>query len=137
MQVNDRALDDLVVRNVEINGIVGAQPRGTPVDFPDLGETVAYLEPVADFVGTIDLERHAGDDAAKEILPGKSENNCGDARAGQHTPQFALSVIARAQNEEQCDKKDDERHDFAQEMRNRRLLALLEIPIPDITINQS
>jgi len=50
MQVNDRGLDDLVIRNVEINGVVGAEPRGAPVDLADFAVSFSKLSTSPDFV---------------------------------------------------------------------------------------
>ena len=56
MKVDDRLPDDLVVGNVEINGVIGAQTGGAPVDLHHFGEAIADLQPVADLVGPADLQ---------------------------------------------------------------------------------
>ena len=58
-EIDDSVLDDLAVRNVEINVIVGAEPRGAPVDLAHFAVGIAKLQPVADLVGLADLERDA------------------------------------------------------------------------------
>ena len=65
MEIDDRVARDLVVRDVEINPVVGAQPGGTPVDLHDLGEAVLDMEPITDLVRFADLERDAGDNPAE------------------------------------------------------------------------
>ena len=45
-------------------------------------------------------------------------------------------MITDAQDDEQGDEKNKERDDFAQKMRDRGSLALLEIKIPDVAIDQ-
>src|SRR6266478_3286476 len=46
MEIDDRLFNDLVVWNVEINGIVRAQPGRAPVDLHHFGEALAELHPV-------------------------------------------------------------------------------------------
>src|ERR1700719_2701201 len=120
MEVNDRALDDLVVGNVEINGVVGAQPRRTPVDLSDLAVSVANLQPVADFVWSVNLQRHSGDDSAEQILAGDAEDDHSDARTGEQTLQLTFRVIADAEHQEQRDQKDQCAEYLAQKMRDRK-----------------
>ena len=43
MQINDGALDDFVVRNVEVNAVVRAQPRRAPVDLHHFAVGIAHL----------------------------------------------------------------------------------------------
>ena len=65
MEVDDRVARDLVVRDVEINAVVGPEPGRAPVDLHHFGVALLDVEPVADLVGLADLERDAGDDAAE------------------------------------------------------------------------
>src|SRR5215471_5625527 len=106
MEINDRALDDFVIRDVEINGVVGAQPRGTPVDLADLAVGVADLQPVADLVRAIYLQRHASDDSAEKILAGNTENDGHDTRADEQALQLSFGVVADTQHQKQSDEKN-------------------------------
>ncbi len=45
-------------------------------------------------------------------------------------------MIGKAQNKKQRDDKNDQCDNFAQEMRNRRLLAPFEVNVPNVTIDQ-
>src|SRR6202040_132832 len=69
MEIDDGGPNDLVVRNIEINVVVRAQAGGSPVDLHHFGESISHLQPVAHFVRPVDLDRHAGNDSAEEILP--------------------------------------------------------------------
>ena len=65
MEVDDHLTNHLVVRNIEVDVVVGAQPGGAPVDLHDFSEALAYLQPVAYFVRSIDLQGDAGNDPAE------------------------------------------------------------------------
>src|SRR5262249_31108337 len=116
--------------------VVRTKPGRTPVDLPHLSICVTHLQPIADFVGPVDLQRHAGNDAAEEILTGKAENECDKTGPDDDAFELALGVITEAEHEKQRDQKQNERDEFAQKMRNRRLLAPPKVKIPDVTINQ-
>ncbi len=75
MEVDDRALDDLVVWNVEINGVVGAQARGTPVNLSNFTVGLPDFQPVSHLVGPIELDRHSRDDPGEEILASETKND--------------------------------------------------------------
>src|SRR5437762_12157541 len=45
-------------------------------------------------------------------------------------------MIGKAQNKKQRHNKNDQRDNFAQEMRNRRLLAPFKVNVPNVTIDQ-
>src|SRR5262249_40024635 len=102
-QINDLVAHHLVVRDVEINVVVRTKPGGTPVDFTHLTEGVAHLQPVADLVWPIDLDRYAANDPSKKILAREAENDCDHARARQQSFQLRLGVIAVTQNKQQDD----------------------------------
>ena len=55
-KIDDSVLDDLAVRNVEINVVVGAEPRGAPVDLAHFAVGIAKLQPVADLIGAVNLQ---------------------------------------------------------------------------------
>ena len=137
MQIDDRLPDDLVIRNVEINVVVGAQAGGAPVDLHDFGEAIAHLQPVAHFVGPADLQRDAGNNSAEKILSGKAEDDGRDAGAGEKALELGFSVINEAEDEKQRDEENEESNHLAQEMRNGRLPLLFEIIIPEVTIDES
>ena len=113
MQVDDGLANHLVVRNIEINGVVGAEPSRAPVDFAHLGIRFANLQPIAHLVRPIDLDRHPSNDAAEQILAGEPENDGNDTRAGEQTFQLALGVITGAQNDEQHNQKNQTSDDLA------------------------
>src|ERR1700730_14653817 len=136
MEIDDGGANDLVVRNIEINVVVRAQAGGSPVDLHHFGESISHLQPVAPFVRPVNLDRHAGNDSAEEILPGKTANDRGNAGAGEHAFQLAFGVIAEAQNKEERDQEKDERDHFAQKMGNSDLPALFKIQIKQIAIDQ-
>ena len=136
MQVDDGLADDLIVRDIEVNAVVGAQTGGAPVDLHDLGVILADVQPVPDLVGPVDLQRHPGNDAAEQILPGETDDDGDDARARQEALEFAVGVIAGPENNEQGDQEKQEGRDFTQEVGNRRLLSPFEIKIPDVTVDE-
>jgi hypothetical protein len=103
MEIDDRVANHLVVWDVEINGVIGAQPGGAPVNFHHFGKALAHLQPVADLVGPIQLDRYAGDNPGKETLPGKSEDNRDDPRASEHSLQLCFGVIPDTQNQKKRD----------------------------------
>ena len=98
MQINDLVAHHLVVRDVEINVVVRAEPRGTPVDLTHFGVSVAHLQPVTDLVGPINLNRYAANDPGEEILSGKADDDCDHAGARQQSLQLGFGVVAVAQN---------------------------------------
>jgi hypothetical protein len=57
VEIDDRVPRDLIIRDVEVNPVIGPEPGGTPVDLHHFREPVLDLKPVADFVGLADLER--------------------------------------------------------------------------------
>src|SRR6266496_3217946 len=85
MKVDDGVANHLVVRDIEINGVIRAQPRRAPVNFHYFGKALAHLQPVADLVGPIQLDRNASDNPGKKVLPGKSEDNRDNPGAGEHS----------------------------------------------------
>ena len=56
MEIDDRVANHLVVRDVEINGVVRTQPRGPPVNLHHFGKALAYLQPVANLIGPVKLD---------------------------------------------------------------------------------
>src|SRR4051794_34862647 len=137
MEVDDLVAHHLVVRDVEIDVVVGAEPGGTPVDLTHLPIGVAHLQPVADLVGPIDLNRYAPNDSGKKILSGKAKDDCNNAGTCQESFQLGLGVIAVTQNKKQYDQEDDSAGYLPQEMRNRCLPFIFEIKIPNVAVNQS
>ena len=136
MQIDDRLADDLVIRDVEVNRVVRPEAGRAPIDLHDLGKVFAHLEPIADLVGLVDLQRHAGDDAAEEILGRESEDDGGGAGGREEATQLSFRMVAEAQNKEERDQENDERDQLAEKLRDDRLAALFEIKIPEITIDQ-
>src|ERR1700686_2644061 len=90
MEIDDRLFNDLVVWNVEIDGVVRAQPGRGPVNLHHFSETLAELQPVAQARGPVNWKRHAGHDPAEKILTGKTENDRGPPGAGQQPGQPTL-----------------------------------------------
>ena len=72
VQINDLVAHHLVVRDVEINVVVGAKPGGTPVDLTHFAVGVAHLQPVTDLIGPVNLNRYAANDSGEQILSGES-----------------------------------------------------------------
>ena len=136
MQIDDGLPDDLVVWDVEVDGVVRAQARRAPVDLHHFRKAFSYLEPIAYLVRAVDLERHASDDAAKKVLCGKGENDRCRAGSSEQTTQLAFRVIANAEHEEKGDEENEQRTQLTQKLRDDRLAALLEIKIPKITVDQ-
>src|SRR6266516_6629667 len=99
VEINDGVTNHLIFQYVEINGVIGAQSCRTTVDLHHLGKTVADLQPVADFVRAINLNRYAADDAGEEILPSEAQDDCDYSRTRQQPFQLRFGVIAVAQNE--------------------------------------
>ena len=82
------------------------------------------------------MQRHSGDHAAEHVLSREGERDRGDAGNGEEPFQLILRVITDAQDEEESDQKNDQRHQFAQKFWNRGLASLFEIEIPEIAIDQ-
>ena len=101
MEIDDLVANHLVVRDVEINVVIGAQPSRTPVDLPHFGKALAHLQPVADLVRPVNLNRYAADDPSEEILPSETDDDCDDAGAREQSFQLRLGVIAEAQDKKQ------------------------------------
>src|SRR5215472_17287821 len=137
MQINDLVAHHLVVRDVEINVVVRTKPGGTPVDFTHLTEGVADLQPITDLIWPIDLDRYATNDSGKKILSSETENDRDYAGACQQSFQLCLGVIAVTQNEKQDNEENKSSDYLTQKMRNRCLSFLLEIKVPNVTINES
>ena len=136
MQIGDGLPGELVIRDVEVDPVVGAKADRAPVDFHDLGVSDPDLQPVTDAEGSIDLKRSAGNDPPEEVLAGEAEDDGDDPGSGEEGLQLALRMVSDAEDNEDCDEKDEQRHDFADEMRDWDLPALFEIEIPDVTIDQ-
>src|ERR1041384_3619608 len=136
MEIDDRMARDLIVRDIEINPVVGAQPRGAPVDLHHFREPILDMEPVADLVRLADLKRDTGDDAAEQILGREAEHNRGDARPSEDAAQLSFRVITDAQDDKQSDQVNEERDDLAKEMWNRRAPLFLPVRIPEVAIEQ-
>ena len=136
MQVDDRLADNLIIRDVEVNRVVRPESGRAPIDLHDLGKVFADLEPIAHFVGLIDLQRHAGDDAAEEILGRKGEDDGGGAGGREEAAQLSFRMVAEAQDKEERDQENDECDYFAEKLWDDRLATLFEIKIPEIAIDQ-
>src|SRR6266581_5448541 len=121
MKIDDRLANDLVVWDIQINSVVCPQPCRAPVDLHDFSEALAHLQPVAHFIGPVNLNRYAGDDSAEKILPGESENDRDDPGAGEQSFQLRFSVIAGTQDKKKRDQKNHPADDFTKKMRNRGL----------------
>ena len=136
MQIDDGLLDDLVVRQLEIDPVIRAQPGRSPIDFDHLSELVADLEPIAQFIRRPDLKRHAREDTAEQILRGETKDDRGHAGAGEQSLQLRLGVITDTQDEQERDKKKAERNRVAQESRDDDVTPLFVVIIPEVTVEQ-
>src|SRR5438552_7485737 len=136
VEVDDLVANHLVVRDIEINAVIRAQPRRTPVDLHHFGKALAYLQPVADFVGAVELDRYAADDPGKQILPRKSDNDRDDPGAREKPFQLRFGVITGTQDKKKRDQENNAAYDLAEKMRDWRLSFLFEIEIPHIAIHQ-
>ncbi len=92
-EIDDRLLDHLVVRNVQGDRVIRAQAGRAPADFRHFAIVVTDLEPVADFVGSLNLQRETGDEAAEEVLGGEADNDGDRARGQEQAFQLRLGVI--------------------------------------------
>src|SRR6478736_3290282 len=108
MQVDERLADDLVIRDVEVNRVVRPEASRAPIDLHDLGKLFTDLKPIADLVRLVDLQRHAGDDATKEILGRESEDDGGGAGGREEATQLSFRMVAEAQDKEERDQENDE-----------------------------
>src|SRR5262249_51672621 len=127
MEIDDLVAHHLVVRDVEINVVIGTQPSGTPVDLAHFGVGIAHLQPVAELVGPINLNRYATDDPGEQILSSEAKNDCNHAGAREQPFHLRFSVIAVTQYKEQYDKENNSADNFTKKMGNRCLTALFEI----------
>jgi hypothetical protein len=82
------------------------------------------------------LQLDAGDDCPEQVLSGDAENNRDDARAEDETLELGFGMIAKAQDKQESDEKDEERQHVPQNVWNGCLPFLLEIKIPEIVINE-
>ena len=137
MQINDLVAHHLVVRDVEINVVVRAEPGGTPVDLTHFGKALPYLQPVTDLIGPINLNGYSANDSGEEILSGKADNDCDHPGPCQQSFQLCFGVVAVTQNKEQDDQEDDSADDLTQKMRNGCMPLLFEIKVPNVPINES
>ena len=85
VQIDDLVANHLVVWDVEINIVIRTEPSGTPVDLAHFGVGVAYLQPITDLIGPINLDRYAADNPGKEILSSEANDDCDYAGAGQQS----------------------------------------------------
>src|SRR6266550_3789684 len=56
MEIDDGVANHLVVRDVQIDGVIGAQARRPPVNLHHFGKALAYLQPVTDLIGPVNLD---------------------------------------------------------------------------------
>ena len=137
VQIDDLVAHHLVVRDVEVNVVVRAEPRGTPVDLTHFPVGIAHLQPITELVGPIKLNRYATDDAGEQILSSEAYNDCDHAGSGKQSLQLRFSMVSVAQDQEQGDQEYDTADDLTKKMWNRCLAFLFEIEVPDVAINQS
>src|SRR5207253_1858239 len=107
VEVDDLVANHLVVRDIEINAVIRAQPRRPPVNLHHFGKALAYLQPIADFVGPVNLDRYAADDPGKQILPRKSDDDRDDSGAREKPFQLRFGVITGTQDKKKRDQKND------------------------------
>src|SRR4029453_1308097 len=136
VQIDDLVANHLVVWDVEINVVIRTEPSGTPVDLAHFGVGVAYLQPIPDLIGPINLDRYAADNPGKEILSSEAKDDCDNARAGQQSFEVRLGMVAVTQDKQQYNQENDPAGNLTEKMRYRRLSFLFEIKIPNGTINQ-
>src|SRR6266853_3333446 len=137
VKIDDRMANHLVVRDIEINAVVCAQPRRAPVNLHYFGKALAHLQPVTDFVGPVNLDRYAADDPGKQILPRKSDDDCDYPGAREQAFQLRFGVITGTQDKEKRDQKNDPADNLTKKMRDQCLPFLFEIEIPNVPIDQS
>jgi len=82
------------------------------------------------------LQLDAGNDSAEKILSGKTENDGGDARAGEEALELGFSVINETEDKQKSDEENEEGKHFAQNVRDGCLLLFLEVEIPEIMIGK-
>src|SRR5215831_2891928 len=126
-EIGDGVLDHLIVRNIKVDVVVGAKPRGTPVDLTHLAVGVAHLQPITELVGPIKLDRYAADDPGEQILSSETDDDCDHAGAREQAFQLRLGVIAVTQDQQQDDQKNDTADNLTKKMWNRYLASLFEI----------
>src|SRR6266568_5321752 len=131
MEIDDGVANHLVVRDVQINGVIGAQARRPPVNLHHFGKALAYLQPVTDFVGPVNLDRYSADDPGKQILPRKSDDDCDDSGASEKPFQLRFGMITGTQDKKKRDQKNDPADDLTKKMRDQCLPFLFEIEIPN------
>ena len=56
VKIDDGVAHHLVVWDVQINPVIGAQPGRAPVNLHYFGKALAHLQPVADLVGPVNLD---------------------------------------------------------------------------------
>ena len=98
MQINNLMAHHLVVRDVEINVVVRAEPGGPPVDLTHFGEALPYLQPVTDLIGPINLNGYSANDSGEEILSGKADNDGDHPGSCQQSFQLCFGVVAVTQD---------------------------------------
>ena len=134
-EIRDGGADDRLVRDVEVDVVVGAQPGGAPVHLDDFGVLLVHDEPVAGLEGLADLERDAGDDIGERLLHGKAEHHRRRARRGEGR-RDVRGVAKVEQDPEQ--RRDEEQHgeDLPEEFRGLDLLLALEPALPEIPVHE-
>ena len=94
------------------------------------------VEPVTDFVRTVNLEGDPGNDAAEQILRGESKDDRQDAGPGEERFQLSFSVINDAEDDQQCDQVNKEGDNLAEEFGDGGLSFLSEVRVPKVPIEQ-
>src|SRR5262249_27175954 len=84
-EIDDLVTHHLVVGDIETNFVVRAEPRGTPVDLTHLGIGLAYLQPITEFVGPIELDRYTTDDPGEQILSSEANDDCNHAGSSKQS----------------------------------------------------
>ena len=134
VEVDDGFAGHFAVRNFDADVVVGDEPGGAPVDFHDLGETVVDAQPVALDVRFANLDGHAGDDVADQVLHRQTDHHRRDAWRDE---QFLDAlVVKKKQDEKRREQQDEDAAHLGQEFRHFDLVAFLEINLPDVAIHQ-
>src|SRR5438552_4531818 len=136
VKIDERMVDHLVVRDVEINAVVCAQPRRAPVNFHYFGEALADLQPVADFIRPVNLDLYSAYNPGKQILPGESDDDCDYPGAREQSVQLRLRMIAVTQDKKKYDQKNDTADNLTKKMRNWCFPFLFEIEIPNVPVHE-
>ena len=82
------------------------------------------------------MQLNPRNDSPEKVLSSKTQNDGGNAGAGEESFKLGFSVIAVAEDEKKSDEKNQEGEDLAQNVRDGCLPFPLEVEVPEKMIGE-